>query len=116
MPNLAYVGQVITVYPIHGADRIESLEVVCGKGGRWRGTAKKSEFAVGELCEVYLQDALLPQTERYAFLEQRGWRVRMMRLRGVPSECLIMPLTIFIAKFFDEIGFLLRRSFGARSP
>ncbi|MFZ1554149.1 MAG: RNA ligase family protein [Anaerolineae bacterium] len=93
MPNLAYLGQVITVYPIHGADRIESLEVVCGKGGRWRGTAKKSEFAVGELCEVYLQDALLPQTERYAFLEQRGWRVRMMRLRGVPSECLIMPLT-----------------------
>jgi len=77
VPDLAYLGQVIHVYPIPDADRIESLEVVCGKGGRWRGTAKKAEFAVGELCEVYLQDALLPQTERYAFLEPRGWRVRM---------------------------------------
>ena len=93
MPNLAYLGQVITIYPIPGADRIESLEVVCGNGGRWRGTAKKTEFAVGDLCEVYLQDALLPQTDRFAFLEQRGWRIRMMRLKGVPSECLIMPLT-----------------------
>ena len=93
MPNLAYVGQVTTIYPIPEADRIESLEVMCGKGGRWRGTAKKAEFAVGDLCEVYLQDALLPQTERFAFLEPRGWRVRMVRLRGVPSECLIMPLT-----------------------
>ena len=72
MPNLAYIGQVTTIYPIPEADRIESLEVVCGQGGRWRGTAKKAEFAVGELCEVYLQDALLPQTERYAFLEPRG--------------------------------------------
>ena len=48
---------------------------------------------MGDLCEVSLQDALLPQTERFVFLEARGWRVRMVRLRGVPSECLIMPLT-----------------------
>lgn len=93
MPNLAYIGQVIAIYPIAGADRIESLEVACGKGGHWRGTAQKAQFAVGDLCEVYLQDALLPQTERFAFLEPRGWRVRMMRLKGVPSECLIMPRT-----------------------
>ena len=51
MPNLAYLGQVTTIYPIPEADLIESLEVVCGKGGRWRGTAKKAEFAVGELCK-----------------------------------------------------------------
>ncbi len=91
--GLAYIGEVVQVYPILEADRIESLEVVCGKGGRWRGTAQKAQFAIGAACEVYLQDALLPHTERFAFLEQRGWRIRMMRLRGVPSECLIMPLS-----------------------
>jgi RNA ligase (TIGR02306 family) len=93
MPELAYIGQVSTIYPIPGADFIESLEVVCGEGGRWRGTAKKGDFAPGNRCEVYLQDALLPQSERFAFLEPRGWRIRMVRLKGVPSECLLMPLT-----------------------
>lgn len=91
--NLAYIAEVVHVYPIPDADRIESLEVVCGPGGRWRGTAPKGQFAVGDVCEVYLQDALLPQSERFAFLEPRNWRIRMVRLRGVPSECLIMPLT-----------------------
>ncbi len=93
MPDLAYIGQVTTTYPIPGADFIESLEVVCGPGGRWRGTAKKGDFSPGDRCEVYLQDALLPQTERFAFLESRHWRIRMVRLKGVPSECLLMPLT-----------------------
>lgn len=91
--GLAYIGQVTQVYPIPDAERIESLEIVCGPGGRWRGTAIKGQFGVGDLCEVYLQDAMLPQSERFAFLEPRHWRIRMVRLRGVPSECLIMPLT-----------------------
>jgi RNA ligase (TIGR02306 family) len=91
--NLAYIGQVTQIYPIPDADFIESLEVVCGPGGRWRGTAKKGDFAPGDLCEVYLQDTLLPQSERFAFMEKHRWRIKMMRTRGVPSECLIMPLT-----------------------
>lgn len=93
MSNLAYIGMVTEVLPIPGADRIESLSVVCGTGGKWRGTAVKGEFAAGSLCEVYLQDAVLPEGERYDFMEKYGRRVRMVRLRGVPSECLIMPLS-----------------------
>lgn len=102
MPELAYIGQVTHIYPIPGADFIESLEVVCGPGGRWRGTAKKGDFNPGDRCEVYLQDALLPQSERFAFLEARHWRIRMVRLKGVPSECLIMPLTEATASL--EVG------------
>lgn len=102
MPELAYIGQVTHIYPIPGADFIESLEVVCGPGGRWRGTAKKGDFDPGDRCEVYLQDALLPQSERFAFLEARHWRIRMVRLKGVPSECLIMPLTDTTASL--EVG------------
>ncbi|QLQ04747.1 MAG: hypothetical protein HZY76_00635 [Anaerolineae bacterium] len=60
--GLAYIGQVAQIYPIPEADRIESLEVVCGPGGRWRGTAVKGQFAVGDLCEAYLQDALLAKS------------------------------------------------------
>lgn len=89
----SYIGKVINIYPIPNADSIESLEVICGPGGRWRGIAKKQEFQIGDLCEVYLQDSLLPQIERFSFMERHDWRVKMMRLKGVPSECLIMPLT-----------------------
>lgn len=89
--GLVYIGKVNAIFPIPDADRIESLEVVCGTGGKWRGSAVKRQFQVGDLCEVYLQDSLVPHTERFAFMERRGWRVRMERQRGMPSECLIMP-------------------------
>lgn len=90
----SYIGKVINIYPIPNADSIESLEVICGPGGRWRGIAKKQEFQIGDLCEVYLQDSLLPQIERFSFMERHDWRVKMMRMKGAPSECLIMPLTV----------------------
>jgi RNA ligase (TIGR02306 family) len=92
--GVAYVGTIWYVTPIENADRIEKAVVSCGPGGRWAGVVKKGEFSPGDLVEVYLQDALLPKTERFAFMEPRGHRVRMARLRGAPSECLIMPLTV----------------------
>ncbi len=39
---------------------------------------------------MFLQDALLPPNERWAFMEKHKWRVRMARFKGVPSECLIV--------------------------
>jgi len=99
--GLAYIGKVIEVIPIEGADRIESLKVVCGSGGLWRGSAQKGQFAIGDLCEVYLQDTLLPQEERFAFMEKHKWRVRMMRFKGTPSEVLIMPP---LEHTFKDIG------------
>lgn len=92
--GLVYIGKVNAIFPIPDADRIESLEVVCGSGGKWRGSAVKGQFQTGDLCEVYLQDSLVPHTERFDFMERRGWRVRMERQRGMPSECLIMSCEI----------------------
>lgn len=91
MTGLVYVGKVCNVYPIEKADRIESLEVICGEGGKWRGTAQKGQFKIGETCRVFLQDSLLPTTEEFKFMEKNNYRVKMMKLRGVPSEVLIMP-------------------------
>jgi RNA ligase (TIGR02306 family) len=91
---VAYIGKVVEVNPIEGADRIESVVVVCGGGGKWRGTAQKGLHHIDELVEVYIQDAILPQTERFAFMEKHHWRVSMKKFKGVPSECLIMPLDV----------------------
>jgi RNA ligase (TIGR02306 family) len=88
----AWCGKIVSLSLIDGADRIESAEVVCGPGGRWAGVVKKGEFSVGDLVEVYVQDALLPRdNQRFAFMENRGWRIRIACFKGAPSECLIMP-------------------------
>ena len=55
---------------------------------------RKGDFLPDGLAEVYLQDALLPQIDRFAFMAKLRYRVRMAQLRGVPSECLIMPKTV----------------------
>jgi RNA ligase (TIGR02306 family) len=48
----------------------------------------------GDPCQVYLQDSLLPKTPEFAFMERYGYRVRMAKFRGMPSEALIFPQTI----------------------
>lgn len=92
--KLAYIGKIVDIKPIKGADFIESALVVCGEGGKWYGIVKKDQFSIGSLCEVYLQDALLPKTDEFAFMEKYKYRVSMKKFKKVPSECLIMPLNI----------------------
>lgn len=99
-----YVGQVAEINPIDGADRIESLTVVAGEGGKWRGTAQKGQFRIKDYCEVYLPDSLLPQEEKFAFMEKYHYRVNMCRFKGVPSEVLIMPLKTSFPQTYYRIG------------
>jgi RNA ligase (TIGR02306 family) len=94
--GLVYVGKIVQVEPIENADRIVLATVVCGPGGKWKGIVQKDQFKVDDLCNVYLQDSLLPHTEQFAFTEKWNYRIRMQRLRGVPSECLIMPSSMEI--------------------
>ena len=92
--GLVYIGKVINIESIPNADRIERLDVVTGHGGKWSGIAVKGQFQTNDPCQVYLQDSIVPVTPEFAFMERHHYRVRMVRLRGVPSECLIMPQTI----------------------
>lgn len=93
--HMAYVGKILNLSNIPGADRIERCEVVAGKGGKWSGVTRKGDVAEGDKVIVFLPDAIVPKERpELAFMEQRGWRVRMMRLRGCPSEVLIMPANV----------------------
>ena len=92
--SLCYIGKVVSLEPITGADRILLATVVVGEGGKWRGVVPKEGLTVNDLCQVYLQDSLVPKTPEFAFMESRGWRVKMAKFRGVPSEALIMAKTL----------------------
>ncbi len=90
--KLAVVGTIIGFTPIEGADRIVQAAVDCGDEGAWSGVVSK-EICLEDTVVVFLQDAVLPPSERWAFMEKSKWRVRMARFKGVPSECLIVEAT-----------------------
>lgn len=91
--KLAYQGRIVEIQPIPNADRIELATVVCGEGGKWNGVVAKGAYAVGDVVTTYLQDAVVPKVESLEFLAKHGWRVKMSRFRGAPSECVIVDAT-----------------------
>lgn len=90
MEHMAYVGKIIEVRAIEGADRIQSAVVICGEGGKWNVVVPKA-VQVGDLCTVFMPDAIVPKLPELAFMEKSGWRVRMSRFKGAPSEALAIP-------------------------
>jgi len=88
--TLAVIGLVSEIKPIEGADRIQQAFVDCGDAGVWSGVVGK-DIVVGDKTMVFLQDAILPPSDRWAFMEKHKWRVRMARFKGAPSECVIIP-------------------------
>ena len=88
MRQLVTVRTVRELVPIEGADRIELAKV-----DGWQCVVKKGDFHVGDPALYFEIDSLLPEDdERWAFLEQRKFRVKTMRLRGVLSQGLLMPM------------------------
>jgi RNA ligase (TIGR02306 family) len=101
--KIAYVGKIIDIQPIKGADFIVSAVVICGSGGKWSGTIPKDQFEIGELVDVYLQDAILPDLPEFDFMEKYHRRVSMKKFKKVPSECLIWKSKRKLAKVGDII-------------
>jgi RNA ligase (TIGR02306 family) len=89
--SVCYVAAINEIRPIEGADNIE-LAVV----GGWNAITKKGEYKAGDLIVVATTDAVIPQNlsddmEVTGYL-RKGQRVRTVKLRGVYSECLLIPL------------------------
>jgi RNA ligase (TIGR02306 family) len=91
--GLVYIGKIIDLQPIQGADFIVSATVICGRGGKWKGIVKKEDFSIGEKCIVFLPDSQLNEVNHshLSFMKDSNWRVKMRRFRGTPSEVLIIP-------------------------
>jgi len=89
MAEVAVIGKIVALEPIANADKILKATVVCGPAGKWVGVVGLDHH-LNELVTVFLQDALLPPSDRWPFMERHKWRVRMARFKGVPSECVIV--------------------------
>ena len=88
--SVCYVTTINEVKAIPGADNIEVVVA-----GGWNCITKKGEYDVNDLVIIATTDAIIPQelsddmgVTNYL---RKGGRVRTVKLRGVYSECLIIP-------------------------
>ena len=99
--SVCYVGQITEIRAIEGADNIE-LAVV----GGWNAITKKGEFNEHSLVAIATTDAVIPQelSDKMGVTSylRKGQRVRTVKLRGVYSECLIIPITYIKASSIKE--------------
>jgi RNA ligase (TIGR02306 family) len=86
--KLVSIQTVDAVEPIAGADNIQQARVM-----GWTVVIKKGEFAVGDPCVFFEIDSVLPDGPAWSeFMRPRGFRVRTIRLRGVLSQGLALPV------------------------
>lgn len=89
--SVCYVTAINEVKPIPGADNIEQVVV-----GGWNCITKKGEYNVNDLVIIATTDAVIPQELSDSMgvtnYLRKGGRVRTVKLRGVYSECLIIPI------------------------
>jgi RNA ligase (TIGR02306 family) len=108
MRKLASIVEIATCDPIPDTDR---LSVATMKGKGWQVVVGRNEFKPGDLCVYFEIDSFLdPNDERYVFLRDRclrkfvsksgnvlreGLKIKTIKLRGVLSQGLLMPLDKF---------------------
>jgi RNA ligase (TIGR02306 family) len=88
--SVAYVTKITEILPIEGADKIEQVFA-----GGWSCVAQKDKHKIGDLVIVATTDAVIPEelAENLQVISylRKGNRVRTVKLKGVYSECLIIP-------------------------
>jgi len=89
--SCCYVAKIDEIKEIVGADKIEQALI-----GGWNCIIQKGEYNIGDLVVIATTDAVIPQTlsddMNITNYLRKGQRVKTVKLRGVYSECLIIPL------------------------
>lgn len=110
--KLVTIREVCNIFPIEGADFIETIQV-----DGWFLVSKKGEFNIGSECVFFEIDSLLPlNDERFAFLNKgknykindvEYVRLRTMKMKGQISQGLALPLDKFpeIEKQEENVGY-----------
>lgn len=101
--GMAWIGKIVATAPIPGADKIKRADVICGAGGKWSGVVAV-EIPIESDVVVFLPDSIVPDHPNLEFMKKHKHRVKMMRLKGCPSEVLIMPYEAFFINPNKEIG------------
>ena len=96
MHDLSTISVIQKIEPIPERDRIVLATVE-----NYKVIVKKDEFQVGDKCIYVYYDAALPIKPEFEFLRKNSYskkydvfRIRAMKMAGVISEGLVLPLTV----------------------
>ena len=99
--SCCFVARINEIKPIEGADNIE-LTII----GGWNCITKKGTYKTNDLVICATTDAVIPQklsdglgVTNYL---RKGGRVRTIKLKGVYSECLIIPIGFIPDRYKGE--------------
>ena len=99
--SVCYTARINQISPIAGADVIE-LATLNG----WNCIVPKNAYQPGDLCIIAVTDAVIPeklaQKLNISNYLRKGNRVRTIKLKGVYSECLLMPTSLLSNQVFNE--------------
>ena len=88
--SVCFIAEINQIRKIEGADNIEQALI-----GGWECIVKKDSHKVGELVVCATTDAVIPVelSDEMGVTNylRKGNRVRTVKLRGVYSECLVIP-------------------------
>ena len=94
--KLASVQTVKSVMPIFhpGDGSLTNLELVTFENVGWQCVTKRGEFNAGDKA-VYIEiSAIVPEHPYFEFMRQRKFKVKSIRLLGVLSQGLAVPLSV----------------------
>lgn len=107
--KLVSIQVIDSVAPIEGADQIEQARVM-----GWTVVIKKGEFRPGDRCVFFEIDSILPDGAPWAeFMRVRNFRVKTLKLRGVLSQGLALPVDILQGDVPD-VGTDVRERLGVK--
>lgn len=88
--ELAYIVKVLETKDIEGYDKVHYVRV-----NSWWCVAPK-DIKLGDLVVYFEIDSLLPQNDnRFSFLASKKFRIKPIKICGVVSQGLILPLSEF---------------------
>lgn len=88
--KLVSIQRIDRIDPMVGADVIAKARVM-----GWDVVVKKDELRTGDACVFFEIDSVLPEGRPWAeFMRPRGFRLKTVRLRGVLSQGLALPVSI----------------------
>lgn len=90
MRKLASIQTINNILPIEGSDFIEQVQVL-----GWNLVTKKGEFSINDKC-IYIEiDSVVKESPDFEFLRKYKFRVKTQKIRGVISQGLVIPLSMF---------------------
>ena len=116
MHDLAKIAVISDIRPIPDRDRIVLATVE-----NYDSIVAKDEYAVGDRVVYIFYDSILPEEPAYEFLRKKCWspklkgfRIKPMKMGGVISEGLVMPLSILPPGKEYKVGDIVTDDLGIR--